>query len=263
MINIPAYFPTAIDFTSIFFSEQGSGVYSAKQEPIAEGTASFPLSKWLTIIYIPTFLFFTFRMIWNLFRINLVAVAYEKMNYKGYEIILTNSEILPYSFLNRIFINRKDYEAGKISDELLMHEIYHIQQRHSIDLIIVEVIQTLFWFNPILIFHNRAIRLNHEYMADSAVINNQVELSDYQKILVEAASVNNHLPITSGFSATWTKKRIKMMSKTRSKFSASMRVLLAIPMLFLITVSFIFNDESDELKTEREIITIFNNYPNF
>ncbi|MCD4696207.1 MAG: hypothetical protein K8S16_08180 [Bacteroidales bacterium] len=263
MVNIPVYFPTAIDFTSLFFLEQGSGVYSATQEPIVEGIASLSLSKWLTIIYILTLLFFTFRMIRNLFRINLVAMVCEKIDYKGYEILLTESEILPYSFLKRIFINRKDYESGKISDELLMHEIYHIQQRHSIDIIIAEVIQALFWFNPILIFHKQAIRLNHEYLVDQAVINNQVELKDYQNILVEAVSKNNILPITSGFSAIWTKKRLLMMTKNRSLFFSSFKIIMAIPIIFLITVSFIFNRESDELKSERELTAIFTNYPNF
>ena len=263
MIKIPVYFPTAIDFSSLIFTGNSSESYFTEQPAIVEETASFSLSKWLTILYTLAFLFFTFRMIRNLFRINLVAMVYKKIDYKGYEIILTESKILPYSFIKRIFINQDDYENGKISEELLMHEIYHIQQRHSIDIIIAEVIQTLFWFNPILILHKRAIRLNHEYLADHAVIDNQIELCDYQKILVEAVSKSNILPITSGFSASWTKKRLLMMTKTRSMFFSSFKILLVVPIIFLITVSFIFSRESNQSKSEKELIAIFNNYPNF
>ncbi len=187
LIKIPAYFPTALDFSPLILTEESQVV----QPSIADQTPSFSFSKWVTLLYISAFLFFTFRMIRNLFHINLIAMVDKKIVCKGYEIILTESEILPYSFLKRIFINRKEYESGKISDELLMHEVYHIQQQHSIDLIIAEIIQVLFWFNPILILHKRAIRLNHEYLADNAVIENQVELCDYQKILVEAVSTNN------------------------------------------------------------------------
>ncbi len=263
LVNIPAYFPTAIDFTSLFISGQDPVLNSDTHEAVAEGSTSFSLSRWFRVTYFVAFLFFAFRMIRNLFRINLIAKVYEKVNYKGYEIILTESEILPYSFLKRIFINRKDYEDGKISDELLMHEIYHIQQRHSIDIIIAEIVQTLFWFNPVLILHKQAIRLNHEYLVDDAVINNQVELVRYQEVLIEAVSTNKIMPISSGFSTVWTKKRLLMMSKNSSVFSTMSRILLVIPIVFLITASFIFNNEDEQLKSEREFHTIFNNYPNF
>lgn len=263
IVNIPAYFPTAIDFSSLIIPEQAPEMYSATQDPVIEGISSFSLSKWLVVIYFVAFLFFAFRMVRNLFRINLVAKVYEKINYKGYEIILTENEILPYSFFKRIFINRTDYESGKISEELLMHEIYHIQQRHSIDIIIAEIVQALFWFNPVLILHKQAIRLNHEYLVDDAVIDNQVELVKYQKVLIEAVSTNRIMPISSGFSAVWTKKRLLMMSKNSSKFSTLSRILLVVPVVFLITASFIFNNEDKQTKSEREFLAIFNNYPNF
>ncbi|MBC8319902.1 MAG: hypothetical protein H8E34_04190 [Bacteroidetes bacterium] len=263
MIKIPVYFPTAVNFLSIIFPGNSVELYNIEPSIIAEDKASFPFSAWLTGFYILALLIFTIRMIRNLFLINLVAMVYERIEFNGYEIILAESNILPYSFLKRIFVNRSDYESGKISDELLMHELYHIQQRHSIDVILAEIIQTLFWFNPILILHNRAIRLNHEYLADNAVVNNQVKLCDYQKVLIDAVSKNNLLPITSGFSATWTKKRLMMMSKNRSVFSSSFRISLAIPIIFLIAVSFMCSSASDLAKSKRELIAIFNNYPNF
>ncbi len=259
MMKIPAYFPTALDLTSMIYSEESSSV----QQPIVAETPSFHFSKWLILIYVIAFLFFAFRMIRNLFRINLISMRYKKTYYKGYELILTENRILPYSFLNRIFVSREDYESGRISKGLLMHEIYHIRQNHSVDLIIAEIIQVLFWFNPILILHKRAIRLNHEYLADNAVIKNQVKLCDYQKILVDAVSTNNLLPITSGFSATWTKKRLLMMTKERAIFSSTLKIILAIPMLFLITASYIFSTETNKSKTEREFNAIFEDYPNF
>ncbi len=259
LIKIPAYFPAALDFSPLILTEESQ----VGQPSIADQTPSFSFSKWVTLLYISAFLFFTFRMIRNLFRINLIAMSDKKIVCKGYEIILTESEILPYSFLKRIFINRKEYESGKISDELLMHEVYHIQQQHSIDLIIAEIIQVLFWFNPILILHKRAIRLNHEYLADNAVIENQIELCDYQKILVEAVSANNLLPITSGFSTSWTKKRLLMMTKDKSVFSSAFKIVLAVPIIFLITVSFIFSGETNESKSKKELSEIFTNYQNF
>ena len=224
---------------------------------------SLIISNGLSLIYIAVLLLFIFRMIRNLFRINLVAMVYQKTGFEGYEVILTESNILPYSFLQRIFVNKNDYESGKINTELFVHEVVHIQQHHSIDIIFAEIIQALFWFNPILIFHNRAIRLNHEYLADQAVINRQVLLIDYQKILVESVSKDHLMPITSGFSAEWTKKRLKMMSNNRSVLSGSFKALLALPILLLMAASFMLSREDSQAKYNRELTELFYSYPNF
>lgn len=263
MIKIPAYFPMAIDFSPLVFPDNNSVSYAESNHEFARNNTSFTSGKWLIVFYVLVLLFFIVRMIRNLFRINLVAMVYEKINYKGYEVVLTEKRILPYSFLKRVFINQADYNNGKISEELLMHEICHIQQHHSIDIIIMEIVQALFWFNPILILHNKAIRLNHEYLADGAVINNQVELGNYQNVLVNAIAENNLMSMTSGFSAIWTKKRLWMMTKRNSVLSSWLRVFLAIPILFLITVSFVFSNADRDIKYEQKITWICNNYPNF
>ena len=102
MIKISAYFPTALDFSPLILSEESPVV----QPSMADLTSLLSFSKWATLLYISVFLFFTFRMIRNLFRINLIAMVDKKIVCKGYEIILTKSEILPYSFLKRIFTTK-------------------------------------------------------------------------------------------------------------------------------------------------------------
>jgi len=261
MIKIPVYFPTAVNFSLIIFGDHPLTSKSAEQLPMLED--SVIISNGLSLIYIAVLLLFIFRMIRNLFRINLVAMVYQKTGFEGYEVILTESNILPYSFLQRIFVNKNDYESGKINTELFVHEVVHIQQHHSIDIIFAEIIQALFWFNPILIIHNRAIRLNHEYLADQAVINRQVLLIDYQKILVESVSKDHLMPITSGFSAEWTKKRLKMMSNNRSVLSSSFKALLAVPILLLMAASFMLSREDRQAKYNRELTELFYSYPNF
>ena len=263
MIKVPAYFPTAIDFSSAFITVAPQENFDASNTNLSKEISSFTIRSWLTTFYVFVLLLFIFRLIRNLFQINLVALAYNKVRYNGYELILTNNKILPYSFLKRIFVNKVDYEQGKISEKLFMHEIYHIQQKHSLDIIIAEIIQTLFWFNPVLIFHNRAIRLNHEYLADQAVLNKEVNTQEYQNILLEAVSNKKLPPITSGFSAVWTKKRLLMMAKRKSVLPIFLKTFLAIPIVLLITVSFIFSPDTRVVTSEKELSAIFKMYPNF
>jgi hypothetical protein len=261
MIKIQVQFPTAIDFSSLIFPNESPETHYTNQairEP-----ASFSYTKGLIIFYIIALLIFTFRMIRNLFKINLVAIENERINYKGYEITLTDNPILPYSFLKRIFLNREDFTSGKISDDLLQHEIHHIEQRHSIDIILMEIIQTLFWFNPILILLKRAMKLNHEYLADYSVIKGQTEYSAYQQVLIDAVSDKNVVPITCGFGARWTKKRLLMMTKDKSVLSSTFKILLSLPIIFFIAVSFIFSEESTAIKSVREAAAIYSSYENF
>jgi beta-lactamase regulating signal transducer with metallopeptidase domain len=71
--------------------------------------------------------------------------------------------------LNTIFINQDDYHNRKI-EELYTHELIHVTKKHSIDILIIETLKVLFWFNPIFIFYKRAIQLNHEFLADEKVV---------------------------------------------------------------------------------------------
>lgn len=76
---------------------------------------------------------------------------------------------LPFSFFNHVLINPKYLKQEEI-DEILFHEHVHIRERHWIDLLIIELLTVIFWFNPFIWFIELAIKQNHEYLADQGVI---------------------------------------------------------------------------------------------
>jgi beta-lactamase regulating signal transducer with metallopeptidase domain len=155
----------------------------------------------------------------------------------GIKVVLTNQIILPYSFLNSVFVNKQEFENGKISCELLSHEFAHVQQKHSLDILALEFIQVVYWFNPLIFFYKRSVKLNHEYLADSFVLNSNVELLDYQNQLINVVFRNNTTYLASNFNYLLVKKRIIMMTKTKTK---SIRYNIAlIPVLIALLFNFI------------------------
>ncbi len=162
----------------------------------------------------------------------------EKANFQDTTIVLSEKTIAPYSFINYIFVSKIDYEEGKIADEILQHELAHVQQKHSIDVIVVELLQIFLWFNPILYFYRKAIQTNHEYLADEAVINTYQDISTYQLILIQHISVQSGLSLTSQFNYLTIKKRLIMMSKANSIKKVIAKQLVLVPILGLAVALF-------------------------
>ncbi len=113
-------------------------------------------------------------------------------------------------------MSKQDYLNKAIAEELLSHEIEHIRQSHSIDVIFIELVKIIYWFNPVLILYSRAIRVNHEYLADNGVIGDPCDIKDYADKLLNFISCNRNVPLTSGFNPSLTRKRLIMLTKSKS-----------------------------------------------
>jgi hypothetical protein len=140
----------------------------------------------------------------------------EKITCSGQLLVLSNHQINPFCFFNTIFVSKKDYLNNDITEELLTHELEHIRQSHSIDIIFIEIVKIIYWFNPILILYSRAIRVNHEYLADNGVIHGSSNIKDYADKLINYISCKRNVPLTSGFNPSLTRKRLIMLTKSKS-----------------------------------------------
>jgi hypothetical protein len=130
---------------------------------------------------------------------------------------LIDQATLPYSFLNMVFVSKKAYEKQEIEEELFIHEFAHIKQLHSIDILFIELLQLLFWFQPLLYLYKKYILINHEFLADQEVLKETVGIPAYQRLLLQKTSVQPHTSICNHFNYLVIKKRMIMMSKTTSK----------------------------------------------
>ncbi len=194
----------------------------------------------LWIIYIVITLILSYRFIRNIYRITSKTKVSKITIYKGIRMVLLSEETLPYSFWNSIYINQKDFENGLVEQELFTHEIAHVKQKHTLDVIFIEILKTLFWFNPIFIFYKKAIQLNHEFLADENVINAHNDVCLYQKLLLNKLSTSQPIYLTSNLNFLSTKKRLIMMTKITSKTRVLIMKSLAVSGILMLFLLFAF-----------------------
>ncbi len=204
--------------------------YTSPKQTIEGSNTNYQLLVILTIyVTITTLLFF--RFVINLKKVLQKTWTNSSIPFRNSKIILIDQSITPHSFLGYIFINVEDYRSGNIEKEVLLHELAHVQQKHSLDIIFVEILQILFWFNPFVFLYRKALLLNHEFLADEAVTNKYTDVSAYQILLLEKASRQTSSFITSQFNYSITKKRLLMITKTKSFRNALCKQLAVIPVL--------------------------------
>jgi len=155
------------------------------------------------------------------------------------KLVLMKESILPHSFWNAIFISKEDFTNGRIPSELIAHEKAHLEQKHTLDILFVEVLQIVFWFNPMFVLFEKAIKLNHEFLADEAVNKQFDEVKSYQNLLLQFATNKHNVALASTINYEITKKRLIMMTKKESVAKAVFKVLAVgtISMILLFTFS--------------------------
>ena len=133
---------------------------------------------------------------------------------EGNTVVILSGDFAPHSFLHYIIISASDYE--RLREPILRHEQAHVRLRHSWDILLLQVVQTVQWFNPFAYLLGRDLRAVHEYEADSAVLNQGIDATRYQLLLVTKATGKRLQTLANSLSHGLLKKRITMMHKKDS-----------------------------------------------
>lgn len=186
---------------------------------------------------------FSFRFMFNLLKIWKRIRNNPKTKHSTIYRILLKEQLPPHTFLKYIFLNKQKFETKSIPNSVLLHEETHAIQRHSLDVLFLEVLQVVFWFNPLIYVYKKTIKLNHEFLADSAVLNDQEDHSNYQNTLLSYLSndsFNTHqsVGIANAINYSSIKKRFIIMKKQTSKKGIAIRSLLLLPVLALMLYGF-------------------------
>lgn len=155
--------------------------------------------------------------------------------YVNYNLIESTDFQGTFSFFRYIFISGQLQENEKRI--ILKHEEAHIRQKHWVDLLLVNLLNLFWWFNPVIWLYEKAIRNNHEYLADQAVLTDH-EQAEYQKTLVNQWFKVPVFPVTNSFSYSNQLKRINMMKKNNSSPAKQLFALLSVPALALFMWAF-------------------------
>lgn len=199
----------------------------------------FTIDNAILAIYILVALLFLLKMIWSLSRIvkmrKLPSIRLEN----GVKLIDLKDSKIAFSFFNLLFLDPSLPEKNTI----IKHELVHINQKHSLDVVLFEILQIINWFNPVSYFVKKDIKLIHEYLADEETTKCDVEKYDYALFLIKNSSGIQNLTLTNQiFSSSILKKRISMLNQKKSAAWARLKLLLVLPvvtgMLCISTMAF-------------------------
>jgi hypothetical protein len=167
----------------------------------------------------------------NIWKLILKSKSNSIVKYRNANLVLVEEETLPHTFLNSIFINFEDYNNRNIEDELYTHELVHVTQKHTLDILFIEFLKIIFWFNPLFIFYKKAIQLNHEFLADEEIVKTYNNVPFYQNLLLQKGSGNQTIYLASNLNYLVTKKRLIMMTKSTSQKIAVLKKIAIVPIL--------------------------------
>ena len=215
--------------------------------------SSIPL--WLPVllcIYLLGILFFLGRNLYSLSHmLRLLHGGRQEKLEKGITLIIHDKNIAPFSWMKYVVISEKDLqENGK---EILIHEMAHVHNRHSIDLLISDICIIFQWFNPTSWLLKQELQNIHEYEADETVIRQGVNAKQYQLLLIKKAVGTRLYSMANSFNHSKLKKRITMMLKEKSSPWARMKYLYVLPVAAITLTAFARPEISNELN---EISTI-------
>lgn len=215
------------------FSEMPAVAYETQQ---ANG-----LALWLTIslsVYAAVACFFMIRHIAGLMKIKKLVLQYGYTLLQGYKVINIPIFKSSFSVFNYIFIDISTDTSDTERKLILAHELAHVKQQHWVDLLAVQVICALQWFNPFAWLYLHAIKQNHEFLADEAVLQQGNSPAVYRAALINHSLKTKVFLFASSFANNDKFKRIKMMTKTNSRPYRKIGVLIVIPAFALFLFAF-------------------------
>ena len=186
------------------------------------------------------------RLCYNIFRLLHRAKKGRCIVCNDKILVLIKDNLVPFSFGRYIYINEDDYNNGVIADEMIRHEQAHVDQKHSLDIVFIELLIAVCWFNPVLYLYRRKIKQNHEFLADEAVLSTDNDIMHYQNILMGIISKNGSTGLASSINYSIIKKRFIMMRKETSQRKARYKKAILLPVLLLAICMFSLHIKSDE-----------------
>ncbi|WP_157663466.1 M56 family metallopeptidase [Gilvibacter sp. SZ-19] len=223
----------------------------------AEGTST-ATGFWSTLDYVSLiwtiywlgFAVFAVRFVWNLGKLLRRIWAHPKQSQRPLFYVLLARPVQPHTFFKYIFVNSKRFAQRAIPKEVLLHEQAHAQQLHSADVLLAEALQVVFWFNPLVYLLKHSILLNHEFLADEAVLNTGVPKSQYQNTLLAYLNPRTCPDLASAINYSSIKKRFTLMKNSSPKRVQWAKSLLLLPLLAILLYSF---STTKEVLLEEEI----------
>jgi hypothetical protein len=216
-----------------------------------QASASMPLDKILLAIYLLGAFFCSVRLIFQIIKTLLLVRRSDCSVWQGIRIVRLKEDRLPFTMFNTVFYNpaatkEKDFQ------KIFIHEKAHIEQKHFIDLLLAELFLIVQWFTPFMWLYVNAIKENHEFLADDAVISECSDKPSYQILLVNQAIGTSATCLVNSFYSS-LKNRIIMITKSKTPRHAQLKVLIMLPVICLVLFACAQSSEHRTSQNVREL----------
>ena len=206
--------------------------------PVAEVMASentpWHISLWqvLGILYLIGVAVTAVLFLVKLVRLTVLVIRSPKRKMDGYTAVFTHREQGSFSFFRYAF-----FPDENVAPDIVRHEMSHIAHGHSWDILFVEIIMILQWFNPFIYLYKRELQSLHEYTADHDVVADGVDKRNYMMLILQQCTAVDFSNMSNNFSLILTKKRIKMITRNEKARSLWWRLLVTIPVLAVLLLA--------------------------
>ena len=212
-------------------------------QAVAEDAPAFTVTvaQVCFLIYVAGVAFFLCREVWSLFSLRrMIRGGRHVSTDGGVNVVVVSGDVSPFSWMGNIVISEKDYADSP--EYILVHERAHVAARHSVDILLCDLLIVFQWFNPAAWLLKAELQCVHEYEADSRVLASGVNASDYQLLLIRKAVGDKLFSMANNLNQSSLKKR-------RSRA----RMLVAVPVAAVAVVAFATpkaESLSNEIKNE-------------
>jgi hypothetical protein len=251
-LNIPVYFSanqekssTVLRTLRVFYSTSGYTTTASPTVPVS----SRILINWenlLTAAYLIIAFVFFLKLILSLKRINSLIRSYPAEELEGIYFVNTNEPGTPFSFFRWLFWDSKIELQSEKGQQIFRHEIFHIQQKHTWDLVLMETITTICWLNPFFHLMKKELSTIHEFLADQYAVNEERKW-DYAELLLMQA-LRTRQVLVNPFFNNQIKRRIAMITTSTKPGYQYLRKIMVLPVAAITIALVAFSYKTKEVK---------------
>ena len=217
-------------------------------EAVETGNRVFVLSEWIGYLYLAGVVALLVRLAVQAFSLYRLIVRMPEKEINGVCVKCLNDPSGPFSFFGWIFMNPAAVKEDEIN-EILTHEMAHVKQHHSVDVLLAEMVSICCWMNPFAWLLKREVRLNLEFLADRKVMEAGFATKSYQYHLLGLA-YNHKYGLSNNFNFSHLKQRIIMMNKKKSNAAGHIKYALFVLPAFALLVAGNISCSQDASQTE-------------
>jgi len=242
-VNIPVYF-SANDATSSFVlktitSISPNELTESSSVPVLINNHSQSAVSLLYCSYILVSITMIGRILLSLRKIRRIKKKYPVQKLNAIYFVNTTEPGTPFSFFRWLFWNQKIDARSEKGEQVFRHELFHIEQRHSLDILYMELLTTIFWINPFLHLIKREIKVIHEFLADQFAVHQSKSWEYAELLLMQSLNTDHHL--TNPFFYNQIKRRIAMITSSQKTNYQYLRKIMVLPVATIVVALFAFS----------------------